>query len=444
MPCSCCIIFTLVGIHSVFNGIRNNRCLRKLYINYNELDDDKLMYGAFELSFNKALTYCSIEGNKGEPRWMMPNTYIKCRLLEKLPSIQTSLDNNKRIAEDPVLSRIFGAKPHNYKNEEGFDGSWDAKRFWKKTDYSNLEKNREKESDDFENEKIRVENEYVEEQTRQYLQSMIAYIDSTEAGAAFVRNVAKYISEHIASLYRVDPEWGQWEEEASSAVNGTSSVPAQLDTLSLFAAGSAEGLLPALRSPKQNRSKVKFYQETPLPPPEASVDVEMMKSSQSVTAATEAPQDLPQANSDVTRKQSLFPTIKKMFRGKSIQESVGRAAEVLDATTATESCREPNAFTFPWMMSNDTDSKKKAMNENMLKMLLEKDYPSDHPAYQTQQRMKLIQRQKEFEAEVRRQEEAAKREAKHIVEVELSKLPKTWSVVQGTHLCISFLTRLII
>jgi hypothetical protein len=52
----------------VFNAIRNNRSLRSLIINYNELDDEKLMYGAFELTFNKNLTYCSIEGNK-VPSW---------------------------------------------------------------------------------------------------------------------------------------------------------------------------------------------------------------------------------------------------------------------------------------------------------------------------------------------------------------------------------------
>jgi hypothetical protein len=66
--------------------------------------------------------------------------------------------------------------------QEGFVGSWDTKRLLNKTDYKNLEKNKEKESDSIEGEKIRQETDYVEEQTRQYLQSMIAYIDTTEVG----------------------------------------------------------------------------------------------------------------------------------------------------------------------------------------------------------------------------------------------------------------------
>jgi hypothetical protein len=63
-----------------------------------------------------------------------------------------------------------------------FDGSGEPKWCCKKTYNNNLEKNKEKESDSIEGEKIRQETDYVEEQTRQYLQSMIAYIDTTEVG----------------------------------------------------------------------------------------------------------------------------------------------------------------------------------------------------------------------------------------------------------------------
>jgi hypothetical protein len=225
------------------------------------------------------------------------------------------------------------------------------------------------------------------------------------------------VAEYIANLYRVDPEWEDWEETdgnnpdigAGLAGSVSGAVPGQpgggLDT-PLFAPGSAVELLPPLPPRAKSRHRrVRFHARekrtdrsgeelstfgSPLAEPDTGMD------SSGVSPAALGPRLPSPTPSSDGNTSSFFSTLFSWG---------GRAAAEAKAD--------------------------QLKHEKLVQMLMERDYPPDHPAYLTQQKMKQIQREREAQEELRRQQLEAERQVQHQKDLELSRLPKSWSIIQG-------------
>ena len=108
-----------MGVHAIGSALRTkNKGLLELYMMENDLREEVILEFAYSLYFNRGLLVCDLRGNPNlNADWFLPDKYLLTKLLDKMPTIRTSLDRNKKLKEDPVLAERYAVKPRPMEDE---------------------------------------------------------------------------------------------------------------------------------------------------------------------------------------------------------------------------------------------------------------------------------------------------------------------------------------
>jgi Ran GTPase-activating protein (RanGAP) involved in mRNA processing and transport len=117
------------GLLSLTEGIKRNKGLFSLTLKGNSLDNDHALEIAFGLSNNHTLRSMDLDDNPITSQWFESNSFLKTKLLAKMPTIQTSLERNQRLLEDPILMKRF--VPRDEEMDSEHEGQWNRRRIWR-------------------------------------------------------------------------------------------------------------------------------------------------------------------------------------------------------------------------------------------------------------------------------------------------------------------------
>ena len=79
------------GLTSICNAIRKNRSLSTLIMKNNQLNTDNCMHIAYALHQNRYITELDLQFNKIAAQWFLKDTFLKTKLLAKMPTIRYAL-----------------------------------------------------------------------------------------------------------------------------------------------------------------------------------------------------------------------------------------------------------------------------------------------------------------------------------------------------------------
>jgi Ran GTPase-activating protein (RanGAP) involved in mRNA processing and transport len=202
------------GLLSLTISIRRNRGLKVLKLKGNHLDNDAALEIAYGLSGNRTLTALDLSNNPIVSQWFESNKYLKTKLLAKMPTIQTSIDRNIRIHNDPELHARWQTRPKEY--DENPAGQWTKRRKWK-PDKAIKVISDEVAAYEGEDLRQRAEEEFIVDGLFAHAVTVTEFLNSRE-GANFITCVAKLIVHYVRSLSIQKDNSPDWLESSHLAV----------------------------------------------------------------------------------------------------------------------------------------------------------------------------------------------------------------------------------
>jgi Ran GTPase-activating protein (RanGAP) involved in mRNA processing and transport len=198
------------GLISLCSGIRKNRSVGVLKLKNNGINNDNILDIAYALHQNRVITELDLEFNQLATQWFQPNSYLKTKLLAKMPTITTTLDRNRSIQGNPELYARYIHQPKEWPEDPG--GEWNNKRKWK------IEKKKGGKGKHnvaaaldpgIEGERKRLEEEYIKAELFKYSVA-IGSFQRSEEGMRLIKHIAKAMKHYIHALsldHAKQPEW---------------------------------------------------------------------------------------------------------------------------------------------------------------------------------------------------------------------------------------------
>ena len=187
-----------MGIHAIGTALRTkNKSLQELVMVGNNLKDDAILEFAYSLYFNRGLELCDLRGNHISEHWLKPNTYLLTKLMDNLPSIQTSLDRNISLKQDPDLALKYSVKSRPMEDET--EGRWTVRRRWRKLNKKGDKELLEARANAEEQERIDAEEEYISTHLIESMNTLEKFLNSQE-GHSFLKYISRVISQYINAL----------------------------------------------------------------------------------------------------------------------------------------------------------------------------------------------------------------------------------------------------
>ncbi len=159
------------GLISLCYGLKKCRSLTSLSIRNNEMDNDHIVEIGQVLVSNKTLLNLDFIGNPCDNKWFLSNTYFHTRLMRDMPSIQTSIDSNRKTMQDPAMIKKYAVKGVDVVQGDEYEGQWSHLRKWQNINRQLLLKQMLKESSGHEQERIDMEHEYISEHLQKHMVS---------------------------------------------------------------------------------------------------------------------------------------------------------------------------------------------------------------------------------------------------------------------------------
>ena len=203
------------GLNSLCEGIRKNRSLSCLKLKNNGINNDHAMEIAYVLYNNRFITELDLEFNPIATQWFQPNTYLKTKLLAKMPTLQTSLDRNRRIKEDPVTFARYVHQPKEW--DENPDGKWNSKQKWKVKQKKARDTQFAESDAGVESERKRLEDEHVRAELFKYAVSMNSFLQSAE-GSRLVKHIAKVMRQYVRALAQDKDKQPDWVHDSHLSI----------------------------------------------------------------------------------------------------------------------------------------------------------------------------------------------------------------------------------
>jgi Ran GTPase-activating protein (RanGAP) involved in mRNA processing and transport len=187
-----------MGIHAIGTALRTkNKGLQELVMVGNNLRDDCILEFAYSLYFNRGLLVCDLRGNHISEDWLKPETYLLTKLMDQLPSIQTSLDRNAALRKDPQLAEKYDVKPRPMEDEA--EGRWTVRRRWRKLNKKGERELQEARENNEEQGRINAEEEYIATHLSESMNTLEKFLMSLE-GHNFLKAIGKVVSQYIDAL----------------------------------------------------------------------------------------------------------------------------------------------------------------------------------------------------------------------------------------------------
>jgi Ran GTPase-activating protein (RanGAP) involved in mRNA processing and transport len=235
----------LQGLLSITEGIKRNKGLHTILMKGNSLNNDHALDIAFGLSHNHTLRTVDLGDNPIVSQWFQPNTYLKTKLLAKMPTIRTSLDRNKKILEDDTLRARF--LPVDPVMDTEHEGQWNRRRVWKVPKKSRQDHGSQSDAQPHEDailpestpgnpqttdqipelsqtqlskrlsveeeeKRIKAEDTYVSENLYKYAVTLTIFLNSPD-GKITLKYLSKLILIYFQNLYKEKSEREEWIEE---------------------------------------------------------------------------------------------------------------------------------------------------------------------------------------------------------------------------------------
>ena len=213
------------GLMAVTTSLRRNRGIKVLKMKGNHLNNDAALEIAYAMSGNRTVTELDISNNPIVDQWFQSNTYLKTKLLAKMPTIQTSIDRNLRIHNDPELHARWSVRPKEH--DANPSGQWTKRRKWK-PDKVKAGKEDTADVSAGEEERKAAEETFIVEELYKSAVSITEFLDSKE-GAAFIKCVANLIVQYARSLSGQREKMPEWLEEVHLALISAFLVECQKD-----------------------------------------------------------------------------------------------------------------------------------------------------------------------------------------------------------------------
>lgn len=210
---------SMQGLHSLTISLRKNKALKILKIRSNNLNNDNALELAYVMSQNRSLTVLDTSYNKITTQWYLPDTYLKTKLLAKMPTLETSQIRNRDYEKDPILSVRFAAKQkHPVKDTDSYVGLWTDRRKWLNDKVSKVIPLTADEVN--EKSKIAAEEDYIYNAIKKTVFDLTDFL-SQRQGIHLVKHVAKVITSYISiigkSRYTKEMLKEMWLIELSNA-----------------------------------------------------------------------------------------------------------------------------------------------------------------------------------------------------------------------------------
>ena len=205
------------GLLAMCEAIRKNRVVGTLKLKNNGITNDNILDIAFALHQNRVITALDLEFNPIAKQWYEPHTFLKTKLLAKMPTIRTSLDRNIKIQGNPIE---FGRYIHRPKQwPEDPDGKWNDKRKWrvdKKKGKKDLNSLITLDSS-IEAERCRLEEEFLRAELFKYAVSMASFLRDEE-GLRLIKHISKVIQQYIRALASEPDQQPDWVNGSHLAI----------------------------------------------------------------------------------------------------------------------------------------------------------------------------------------------------------------------------------
>lgn len=196
------------GLVSLCEGIRKNRSIGVLKLKNNGITNDNILELAFALHQNRVITVLDLEFNQLATQWFQPDTYLKTKLLARMPTITTTLDRNNTIQSNPETYARYIHQPKEW--DDNPEGQWNDKRKWRvKKTKGILDKNTVTLDGGIEVERKRLEEEYIRAELFKYSVTIVSFLNGEE-GSQLIKNIAKVMKQYVRALsldHDKQPEW---------------------------------------------------------------------------------------------------------------------------------------------------------------------------------------------------------------------------------------------
>ena len=203
------------GLNALCDGIRKNRSVAVLKLKNNAISNDNILDIAYALHQNRMLTEVELEFNHLATQWFLPDTYLKTKLLAKMPTIRTTLDRNRSVQGNPEVYGRFAFHPKEWPEDP--NGEWNDKRKWKvDKKVGKKEKNNIVLDSGIEGERCRLEDDFIRAELFKYSVTMGSFLRSEE-GLRLIRHIAKVMKQYFRALAMEHDEQPDWMADSHIA-----------------------------------------------------------------------------------------------------------------------------------------------------------------------------------------------------------------------------------
>lgn len=195
------------GIHGVCNALATNRSLTHLSMANNSINDQVLVELAQSLTKNPVLVKLDLSGNPiANDDWFDRTKTVRTDVvnLEDMPSVQMSLERNRRRVEDRVRYgsafdehvrvRMLDDEPH---------GRWTFRRQWQLVATTKAEKKLIRDLYLDEKERMQAEDECIKARLDEVMLSLQLYLNEQPC-AKYLSTLTRFISQYLHDLTRFD------------------------------------------------------------------------------------------------------------------------------------------------------------------------------------------------------------------------------------------------
>ena len=186
------------GLFQIAFALRKNKSMKHLFLRNNGIDDTTILELAHSLMFSRSMMTMDFTGNPLNREWFQPNTFIRCKVLDEMPSIRTSLDKIQSILNDASTNSRYFKKPDIHIDPED-EGRWTHRGKWKKRNFKLEQSNAAKAEEIPELNKMAAETNFIDEGLARYETELRKFTSSSE-GARFLSSVTKVISLYFQNL----------------------------------------------------------------------------------------------------------------------------------------------------------------------------------------------------------------------------------------------------
>ena len=194
------------GLAGLCFGIKNNKSMTALVLRNNNLTDMHATTIAHALTANTVLASLDVAGNRITQKWLTKDTYIHTHILREMPSLETSLDINRKHAKEGTSdAHKYDVVIRMRTLDDVAHGRWNNRRQWRREQQSQDERLQRRMRINEEHERIEAEVEYISSMLANWMRAMQLYMQEAPC-RNYIKAVTKFITQYMHDLAQFDPE----------------------------------------------------------------------------------------------------------------------------------------------------------------------------------------------------------------------------------------------